>query len=105
VRERGNNQWRELVDIVLANAGTSLSYDVSIQADDGTGGTIMAGTFAVNGQGNGGAILPVVIGTTGGAPTSVTVSAVPINGVPGSPSYSAMATSVASKVYTVSCPS
>jgi hypothetical protein len=76
------NQWQELIDVNVINATPGALYDVYLQAANGVGGAVKAGTMLVNGQGNGGAILSVTVGTTGGAPTGVTVSAVPAGAPP-----------------------
>ena len=72
--------WSEVVDVIVANLVPAAVYDVYIQANNGTGGFVKAGSVTTNGQGNGGGILTVGVGTTGGAPTGVTVDVVPAGG-------------------------
>ncbi len=100
--------WGEVVDANVANGTPGSAYDVYIQANNGTGGFVRAGSVTTNGQGNGGAILTASVGTTGAAPTGVTVVAVPAGGSPtaaGALTFAAAGTGSAatSSLFTVSC--
>lgn len=103
------NEWQEVVDVNLVNAAAGAAYDVYVRPSNIVGGAfVKAGTLpATNGQGNTGAILPVTIATTGGAPSAVTINLVPI-GLPATPaSYTFTATPTGdpatSTLRTVSC--
>jgi hypothetical protein len=100
--------WSEVVDANVANGTPGATYDVYLQANNGTGGFVRAGSVATNGQGNGGGILTVAVGTTGAAPTGVTVVAVPAGSAPtaaGGLTFAAAGTGSAttSSLFTVSC--
>jgi hypothetical protein len=101
--------WRELVDANIVNASPSASYDIYIRANNGVAGAFVpAGTVGTNAQGNGGAILTTSVATTGGAPTGVTVNAVPSGSsptVPGALTFAAGPTGdpTTSTLITVSC--
>jgi hypothetical protein len=109
--------WHELVDVNIANASPTASYDVYVLANNGTaGGFVLAGMVTTNAQGNAGAVLPVTVATTGtggvgaalGAPATVMVKAVPSGTSPTAPSaliFTAAPTGdpTTSTLFTVSC--